>query len=120
MTQNPNTTFTHKIEGIYVALLGQSGTNPPVATVLQNGLGEEVTWTRDDVGRYRATVDTLQLFSPTKCVVEIGSTFNGTSYYIYHGFGDYDFIRIITYNYATTAFADGQLAGTMVRITVYH
>lgn len=31
---------------VYTALLTQSGTNPPVATVLQNTLGGAVTWNR--------------------------------------------------------------------------
>lgn len=41
---------------IYVALLTQSGTNAPVATVLQNTLGGTVVWSRDDVGKYTATL----------------------------------------------------------------
>ena len=39
---------------VYTALLTQSGTNAPVATVLQNTIGE-ITWTYDDVGLYSAT-----------------------------------------------------------------
>ena len=39
---------------VYTALLTQSGTNAPVATVLENTLGEEVTYSRedDDAGTY--------------------------------------------------------------------
>ncbi len=36
----------------YVALLSQSGTNAPVATVLKNTLGGTVVWVRDGVGLY--------------------------------------------------------------------
>ncbi len=37
---------------VYTALLTQTGTDAPVATVLQNTLGGEVVWYRDDVGVY--------------------------------------------------------------------
>lgn len=40
----------------YVALLTQTGTDAPVATVLENTLGGTVVWTRDDVGVYYATL----------------------------------------------------------------
>jgi len=37
---------------VYTALLRQSGTNPPIATVLQNTLGFVPTWSYEDVGWY--------------------------------------------------------------------
>ena len=37
---------------VYTALLSQTGTNAPVATVLENTLGIVVTWTRVNVGVY--------------------------------------------------------------------
>lgn len=40
----------------YVALLSQSGTDAPVATVLENTLGGTVVWTRNDVGDYTGTL----------------------------------------------------------------
>lgn len=40
----------------YVALLSQSGTNAPVATVLENTLGGTVVWSRTGPGRYVATL----------------------------------------------------------------
>ena len=40
---------------VYTALLTQSGTDAPVATVLENTLEGTVTWTYDDVGMYLAT-----------------------------------------------------------------
>jgi len=39
----------------YVALLNQSGTDAPVATVLENTLGFDLTFFRDNVGEYYAT-----------------------------------------------------------------
>jgi hypothetical protein len=40
---------------VYTALLSQTGTNAPVATVLENTLGTTIVWTRDDVGEYIGT-----------------------------------------------------------------
>lgn len=40
----------------YIALITQTGTNAPVATVLSNTLGGTVIWTRADLGRYTATL----------------------------------------------------------------
>lgn len=40
----------------YVALLTQSGTDAPVATVLYNDLGGTVVWTRGGVGLYEGTL----------------------------------------------------------------
>jgi hypothetical protein len=39
----------------YAALLNQSGTDAPVATVISNGLGA-VVWTRISPGEYRGTL----------------------------------------------------------------
>ena len=41
---------------VYTALLSQSGTDAPVATVLENTLGGTVVWTRNDQGIYQATL----------------------------------------------------------------
>lgn len=41
---------------VYTALLTQTGTNAPVATVLENTLGGTVVLSRDSAGDYRATL----------------------------------------------------------------
>ena len=41
---------------MYLALLTQTGTNDPVATVLQNTLGGTLVWARTGVGVYTATL----------------------------------------------------------------
>lgn len=41
---------------VYTALLTQSGTNAPVATVLQNTLSGTITWSYSLVGSYQATL----------------------------------------------------------------
>ena len=49
---------------VYTALLTQTGTNTPVATVLENTLGGEVVWSRTRVGAYKATL--FGVFTATK------------------------------------------------------
>lgn len=41
---------------VYTALLTQSGTNAPIATVLENTLGGDIVWSRDDIGVYYGTL----------------------------------------------------------------
>lgn len=41
---------------VYSALLSQTGTNAPVATVLENTLGGDVVWTRINPGQYLGTL----------------------------------------------------------------
>jgi hypothetical protein len=55
----------------YVALLSQSGTSAPTATVLENTLGGTVVWTRNDVGDYTGTL--AGAFSPNKTAILIGN-----------------------------------------------
>lgn len=51
---------------VYTALLSQSGTTPPTATVLDNTIGT-ITFTYDGVGNYSAT--SSGLFTANKTVV---------------------------------------------------
>lgn len=41
---------------VYRALLSQSGTDAPVAVVLENTLGNPVVWTRIGTGQYRGSI----------------------------------------------------------------
>jgi hypothetical protein len=40
---------------VYTALLNQTGTNAPIATILENTLGGNISWSRQNVGYYSAT-----------------------------------------------------------------
>jgi len=59
---------------VYTALLTQSGTDAPVATVLQNTLGGTVVWTRDDVGDYTATLSSAFTNNKTICFSTVSIT----------------------------------------------
>jgi len=59
---------------IYKALLTQTGTNAPVATVLQNTLGGTVVWSYGGVGDYLATL--AGAFPQNKTLIISGATVN--------------------------------------------
>lgn len=65
--------WTNTVGGVkkYVALLTQSGTSAPVATVLENTLGGTVVWTRNDAGDYTGTL--ASAFTADKTVLLLGS-----------------------------------------------
>jgi hypothetical protein len=62
----------------YVALLNQSGTDAPVATVLENTLGGEPVWTRVNDGQYTCTLAGAFPQNKTFCSVTYGPN-NGVS-----------------------------------------
>jgi hypothetical protein len=53
---------------VYKALLTQSGTDAPVATVLENSLGD-IVWTRSNTGIYVATL--ANAFTVNKTIVDV-------------------------------------------------
>ena len=50
---------------VYTALLTQSGTDAPVATVLENTLGGDVVWEYTNIGNYTATSNNLFTLNKT-------------------------------------------------------
>lgn len=62
----------------YIALLLQQGTNPPTAIVIRNTLGAEVTFAREDVGYYFATIPGD--FPPGKTVAFIDAGFAASAF----------------------------------------
>ncbi len=56
----------------YVALLNQTGTDDPIATELQNTLGENITWTRTAQGIYRG-VPSGNSFTNNKTTIFLGT-----------------------------------------------
>lgn len=59
---------------MYLALLTQSGTDAPVATVLVNTLGGTLVWSRVNAGNYEGTLSGV--FLETKTVILTPSIFN--------------------------------------------
>ena len=99
----------------YIAILDQSGTTAPVATVLENTLGSTFKWNYAGVGKYY--VESIGTFTPNKTVVITGTPDKP-------GF----FRKLITsvdsidlQVFATNAsLIDNNLAGTYIEIRVYN
>jgi len=111
---------------VYAALLTQSGTDAPTATVLENTLGGTVVWTRDDTGLYTGTL--AGAFPATKTgVPPIGTNQNVTEQttFVLTLFErtDDDRVRIGTYTVdpssGTQTEGDALLTNAYVEILVY-
>lgn len=108
---------------VYTALLTQSGTSAPTATVLENTLGVTLTWSYSGVGEYLAT-STGFFADPNKIAIFIQPAFQGgasqTKFLFGSGdWGDTDSIFITTINANTLAAANGGLTVTAVEIRYY-
>lgn len=74
--------FTSSARGYknYIALITQNDTDPPVATVLENTLGVNVTFSYDNVGQYTALFDQALFASPQAYVTVSQSSYvNGAN-----------------------------------------
>jgi hypothetical protein len=62
---------------VYTALLNQTGTDAPVATVLENTLGGTVVWGYTVTGEYTATLSGA--FTLNKTFIFMGNTFDSVN-----------------------------------------
>ncbi len=114
----------------YVARLTQSGTNPPVATVIYNDLGQTLTWLYGAPGIYWAkpTDDATLFADANKVTLMQGSNIDIDPEeiilsQIQPGFGvggDENYIRIQSYYYPDPNSNDGFLNGKFIEIRVYN
>ena len=63
-----------KIPTIYKAILTQTGTADPVATILENTLKTAVIWTRDAAGEYAGTLEGGEFNTSTFVLTSLGNT----------------------------------------------
>lgn len=103
----------------YIALLNQTATNPPTATILLNTIGT-ITYQYTEPGAYQAdTFEGEPYFTQNKTTIEIGTINNAyqTSATFVTGQEDTS-ITIKTWDTSTET-ADGYLNNTLIKITVY-
>ena len=62
-------------------MLTQSGTASPVATILENTLGD-ITWTRYNVGSYKGTLNGAFITNKTVCPQFPALTFEGSGIFL--------------------------------------
>ncbi len=112
----------------YAALLTQTSTNAPVATVLQNDLGGTVVWTRVSPGKYQGTL--AGAFAAAKTVILMAANFSSIVVFALPTQLNTDIIEInaavmdVTTDFVSTINlisipTDGILTATGIEITVY-
>ena len=81
---------------VYSALLTQSGTASPVATVLENTIGN-IVWTRNAAGQYSATLSSA--FTLNKTFVLLGRSGANTGAYFEQNWVSANAVDIFSVNY---------------------
>lgn len=102
----------------YVAIISQVGTNDPTVTILQNTLGDTITWSRTGVGSYKGTKGTP--FTHQNIYVMIGQPYGagiGASARV-SNFSGQNHVSVITFSHATGS-ADDVLFSQTIEIRVY-
>ena len=99
---------------VYTALLSQTGTNAPTATVLENTLGGNVVWSRSGVGTYTGTL--TGAFVTNKTIGFQGGSLTAPNSMVRITTGINN-IQITTNT--STATADNLLGFTSIEIRVY-
>jgi hypothetical protein len=102
---------------VYVAVLNQTGTSAPVATVIENTLGGTVVWSYVALGVYDATL--TGAFNSAKTAVffnkgEVNGTVSGKSGAFAHTLNT---VRVITVSNGFSA--DGEVRNSTIEIRVY-
>lgn len=103
---------------VYIATLTQSGTNPPVATVLENSIGS-IVWSYSSVGNYFGTL--TGAFPDQNKVFLICSPFpaqDGTQGVLVAP-DNANRIFVSTFNLSDGSAADDDLNKTSIEIRVY-
>ena len=91
-----NLTVTGTTNGIknYVAILNQTGSNPPTANVLENTFGFDIDWSYDSTGVYFATLQSGS-FNYNKTFLNITNGYYSAPYTIYAGVYETDDTSLI-------------------------
>jgi hypothetical protein len=106
---------------VYTALLSQSGTDAPIATVLENTLGGTVVWSYEDVGDYRGTLN--EVFTENKThLVFTNNSFSLGAYPSYYSFDrvSENYVQINTTDGLGGIGTNDNLYYTSIEIRVYN
>ncbi len=106
---------------VYTALLTQSGTDAPVATILENTLGGTITWTYNDDGLYLGTFSSTFTSNKVFCITASGNDSDPAG----HGrvtkiqtSGTNEF-WLSSFDPQSNLFQDGTLNNTSIEIRIY-
>lgn len=102
---------------VYTALLTQSGTDAPVAIVLENTLGGDVSWTRANPGDYIANTSGLLTLNKTGFFIQ--PIDSGVEANMYNNLIDTNKVELQIKNTALEG-VDNALLNTLIEIRVYN
>jgi len=115
---------------VYTALLSQSGTNDPVAVVLENTLGQTITWAYNDVGSYIFTssiplfeqgkVQLIQGSGNTSSLISLWGYYNSPTEFIIDNFDLGNVGDGSTYPNIGASMVDGIMEDQFIEIRVYN
>ncbi|QMP85131.1 putative tail fiber protein [Flavobacterium phage vB_FspP_elemoA_2-5C] len=111
--QGPSGTSDYKI---YRAILNQTGTSAPVATVLENTIGS-IVWSRNSPGTYSATL--VGAFQANKTFYSTFGTSNSLNRVYTNRLND-DVMSIISISEDFTTYLDNELFNFPIEIIVYN
>ena len=105
---------------VYTALLTQTGTNAPTATVLENTLGGTIVWTRNSTGNYYGTLNGAFPVANKVILFQGGDMWNILPLEIIRvGYLNTNTVQIFTHQATDGALVDSSLASTSIEIRVY-
>lgn len=114
LVEKTNNTPTYKV---YTALLTQNGTDAPVATVLENTIGD-IVWTYDSVGIYLGTL--INAFTSNKTFLTSNLDYSNADLerVSYLSYGNSDSLTLYNLDFSDTK-VNG-IASCYVEIRVYN
>ena len=117
LTRNTSTGVVEKVSApkVYVALITQTGTSAPVATIIQNTLSGTPVWSRTRVGLYKLTL--ASEFTANKTTVLMNNAVPDTALTAYSN--GVDTVSVSTKTASTNLLKDGALVKATIRIEVY-
>lgn len=104
----------------YIALLNQTGTDAPVATVLKNTLGGEVTFGYDSAGSYTINSNSLFIDNKTFIQITLGYIWNANIGLVNYFISSENLINLITFDSTVSGNGNNDvLQNCSIKIEVY-
>lgn len=111
--------FSNPKYKVYTALLSQTGTGAPAATVLENMLGGTVVWSREAQGVFRATLTGAFTTGKTGFFIQPMNNATHEGFFL-HSASDEDYVEFHAVQSSDESDQDDTLANTLIEIRVYY
>jgi hypothetical protein len=112
---------------VYTALLTQTGTDAPVANVLENTLGGEIVWSYQGVGQYFGELTNAFPLNKTGCFIGGNSSQSNCPSFIASTLGEFHplsgsviYVQCSGVEFTPDYYTNDALSNTMIEIRVYN